>query len=64
MKNAEKYEEKKYWFVIIYCPLICLEEVINSLSRKTVSEMNFVNAVFRCASDQNYVVEFDYLTLI
>jgi hypothetical protein len=64
MKKAKKYEEKQYWFVIIYCHLICLDELINSLSRKAFSEMKFVIAVFRCASDQNYAVEFDYLTLI
>jgi ferritin len=62
--NAEKYEEKQYWLVILYCPLICLDEVVNFLSRKTVSEINFVNGMFRCYSDQNYVVEFDYLTSI
>jgi hypothetical protein len=64
MKNPEKCKEKQCWLVIIYCPFICLDEVINSLSRKTVSEMNFVIAVFRWASDQNFVVEFDYLLLI
>jgi len=64
MKNAKKYEEKQYWFVIIYCHLICLDELINSLSRRAVSEMKFVIALFSCANDQNYIVEFDYLSLI
>jgi hypothetical protein len=48
----------------MYLRLICLKMLLIPSVEKQISEMKFHNAVLRCASDQNNVVDFDYLTLI